>query len=163
MCPGGGGGALTTELGTFPAGESFQKSAFCPWKEVQNLPRPHRRKEILRYFDLIGLSRGIFQKLPKQGCRGHHRVRFARKGQCGLSVKVIAGPAEIDTIRLFHLSHLPGNTKAPTHSSALGLTGSKSILITCFERVLNLLELTATQPTAEHAKQSGAFEKGFRV
>lgn len=65
----GGGGVPTAELGTFPSGESFQKSASCPWKEGQNLPRPHRRKEILRYFYLIGFSRGIFQKLPVQGCR----------------------------------------------------------------------------------------------
>lgn len=45
----GAGRVLTTELSTFPSEAAFQKSGFRPWKEMQNLSKPKRRKEILAW------------------------------------------------------------------------------------------------------------------
>lgn len=59
-----------------PSLEGGAKSLKAKKKEGDTLLGP-----VLRESDLVGLSRGIFHKLPKQGCKGNGGAHFSGRGQ----------------------------------------------------------------------------------
>lgn len=97
------------------------------------------------YSDLIGLSRVIFLKLPTQTPDVGEIMEPTSPGGGSLLASALSSacwprknslPPVLSP--LFILTHLPGDANA----SAPGLTSCRSVLLICFELVLDLLELT---------------------
>lgn len=119
---------LATELGAFPSGESFQKSGFPPWKEVQNLPRPKEGRKYLlrptlRYSDLIGT---FFKSSPRSHLmQGSSWSPLLQEEAVCIKFSLLA--QEEETPSGFHLRSFLHTTFLGTqghqpNSSALGLT-----------------------------------------